>query len=242
VRGEEQAVAGLKFQALPSGRRLQLVGADSVGRARRKRDALRGGETREIHERAASRDATPRPLLDAEGPAGLVRELLFGHAVVEAILPMPTMPQSVPLRRRLRVEVVVDVIEDIFPPPVDGVAQNCAVEQRRIRSLQFQVQREHLPLLNQPRGGGHPFRRQQIQCPDLIVVAKYAPGGMRRMIRFDWQFIESWQTFRQTHQRLAPFLRGYLQRTQRRSVSAAPCRSRWNPSLHRATLSAPPSS
>jgi hypothetical protein len=116
---------------------------------------------------------------------GFAHKLFCVSAIVKTILPMSIMPQAIPLRRGLRVEAVIHVIEDIVSPPYYRVSHGRAVKERWIGKLQFQVQGEHMPLLNQPRGGGHPFRRQQIQRPDLIVIAKYAPGGARRVIRFD---------------------------------------------------------
>src|SRR5262249_32291023 len=139
----------------------------------------------------SSRDAAPRPLFDTVARAAFAYNLLFGDTVVEAVLPMPVMPQAIPLRRGLRVEIVVHVIEDIVAPPFYRVLQGRAVKERWVGEFQFPVQREHLSLLHQASGGSHSFRRQQIQRPNLIVVPEYAPRGMRRIIRFDRQFSES---------------------------------------------------
>src|SRR5262249_4101870 len=139
-----QDVAGLKPQSLPIRRRLQLLGGNSVTLARVERDAVRGGESWEVNQYAASGDPAPRPMMNSVARVGRVGDLLFGHAVVKTVLPMAEMPQAVPLRRRLRVEVVVHVIEDILAPPVDGVAQGRAVEQRGIGLLQLPVHRENL--------------------------------------------------------------------------------------------------
>src|SRR5262245_37391587 len=116
---------------------------------------------------------------------GFVGDLFLSHAVVKAVMPMPEMAQAVPLRGRLRVEVIVNVVEDVLAPPVDRVTQSRAVEQRRIRLFQLPVHSENLSGLHQPSGGGYTFRRQQIQRPDLIVIPEYAPGGMWRIVRLD---------------------------------------------------------
>src|SRR5262245_20160358 len=193
---QNQDVAGLKAQALPIRRRLHFLWRDSVTLAGVERDAVRGGKTLKINQHATSGNASPRPIMNSVARIGFVGDLLLSHAVVKAILPMPEMPQAIPLRRRLRVEIVVNVVEDVLAPPIDRVTQSRAVEQRRIRSLQLPVHSENLAGLYQPGGGGHPFRRQQIQRSDLIVIAEYAPGRMRRIIRVDRQFVESWQVFR----------------------------------------------
>src|SRR5262245_51310852 len=143
-------------------------------------------------------------MMNAVARIGFVGDLLLSHAVVKSVMPSPTMAQAVPLRGRLRVEVVVNVVEDVLAPPIDRVTQSRAVEQRRIRLFQLPVHSENPAGLYQPSGGGHPLRRQQIQRPDLIVIPEAAPAGVRLGIRLDWQLIESSQTFRQAHQFPAP--------------------------------------
>src|SRR5262249_40542831 len=123
-RAQHQDVAGLKAQALPIRRRLQFLGRNSVTLAGIEGNSVRGGETLKVNERSPPRHAPTRPIMNSVASVGLVGNLLFGHAVVKAILPMPEMPQSIPLRRRLRVEVVVYVVEDVPAPPVDRVAQS----------------------------------------------------------------------------------------------------------------------
>ena len=66
-------------------------------------------------------------MMNAVARVGRVGNLLFSDAVVKTKLTMPEMPQAVPLRRRLRVEVVVNVIEDISPSPMDCVLQRRAI-------------------------------------------------------------------------------------------------------------------
>src|SRR5215475_8481034 len=102
-RAQQQDVAGLKADALPIRRRLQLPGADPVPRAQCELNAVRGGESWEVNQDASSRDAAPRPMMDPIARVGFVGDLLSGNAVVKAVLPMPVMSQSIPLRRGLRV-------------------------------------------------------------------------------------------------------------------------------------------
>src|SRR5262249_26338487 len=123
-RAQQQDVARLKAYPLPIRRRLQLLVRNPVTLAGIERDALRGGEPLKINEHAAPCDAAPSPVMNSVARVGFIGDLLFGNAVVKAVLPMPEMPQAIPLRRRLRVEVVVNVIEDVLAPPMNRMSQS----------------------------------------------------------------------------------------------------------------------
>src|SRR5262245_1946952 len=184
-RTQEQDVAGLKAQALPTGGCLELLGRNSIPLARREANPVCGGEALEVDQDAPSGDTAPRPMFDAIRPARDPVNLFFGDAVVKPVKPMAEMPQAVTLRGRLRVEIIVQIIEDIFASPMNRVAQGRSIKQGWMGLLQFPIHRKNLALFDQPCGSGHPFRSQQIQSPDLIVIAEYAPRGMGRIIRFD---------------------------------------------------------
>src|SRR5262245_42242025 len=116
-RAQQQDVAGLKADALPIRRRLQLLRRNSVTLAQLKRNSMRGGETWEVNQDAPSRNAAPRPMMNSVACIGLVGDLVSSNAIVKTVLLMPVMPQAIPLRRGLRVEVVVNVIEDMAASP-----------------------------------------------------------------------------------------------------------------------------
>jgi hypothetical protein len=135
-------------------------------------------------------------MLNAVARAFFARDIRFADAVVKAVFPMSVMRQPVPLRRRLRIEIVIHIIVNVVTAALNRVSQFLALEERRMRQLQFPIQREDLSVLHQPRCRRHALRRQQIQRSDLIVVAKNTPRRTRRIGGFDWQFIEGRQSLR----------------------------------------------
>src|SRR5262249_17916883 len=80
---QNQYVAGLKAQPLPIRSRLQLLSGNSITLARVESDVVRGGEAPEIDQRAAPRNAAPRPIMNSVARVGFVGDLLFSHAVVK---------------------------------------------------------------------------------------------------------------------------------------------------------------
>ena len=91
------------------------------------RQCLRGGESLKVKQDTATGDATPCPLLDADARSTFA-DLGFSHAIVKTMLRVPEMPDPIPLRRALRVEVIVNIIENIGPPPLDRMLQSCRLK------------------------------------------------------------------------------------------------------------------
>ncbi len=101
------------------------------------------------------------------------------------------MRERVPLRRRLRIEVVQEVVEHEFRirENLDGVRMLAAGEQRRVGNVDRQIQREHFARSNRVGGRDHALGRQQIDGADFVVVAEHAPRRTRRRARADRQFV-----------------------------------------------------
>ena len=55
-------------------------------------------------------------------------------------------------------------------------AGRAAAEEWRVWLVDAQVQREHRPLANQLRRGDDALWRQQVEAPELVIVAEEPPG------------------------------------------------------------------
>ena len=85
--------------------------------------------------------------------------------------------QRVPLRRRLRIEVVEVVVEHEIRvgENLDRVGMLAAREQRRVGDVDRQIHREDFARANRRGGRNHALRRQQVDRSDFVVVAEHAP-------------------------------------------------------------------
>ncbi len=106
--------------------------------------------------------------------------------------------ERVPLRRRLRIEVVEEVVEHEFRirENLDGVRMLAAGEQRRVGDVDRQIQCEHFARSNRVGRLDHAIGRQQVDGADFVVVAEHAPRRTRRRACADREFVvagESWR-------------------------------------------------
>ena len=99
--------------------------------------------------------------------------------------------ERVPLRRRLRIEVVQEVVEHEFRirENLDGVRMLAAREQRRVGDVDREIQREHFARSNRVGRRDHALGRQQVDGADFVVVAEHAPRRARRRARAYRQFV-----------------------------------------------------
>ncbi len=137
--------------------------------------------------------------------------------------------ERVPLRRRLRIEVVQEVVEHEFRirENLDGVGMLAAGEQRRIGDVDRQIQCEHFARSNRVGRLDHAIGRQQVDGADFVVVAEDAPRRARRRARADREFVvagESWRRMirRRRIARVARAATSPTFRTTARSISVIP--------------------
>ena len=130
----QQHVSGFERRPLRVERAEDVVGFDHVGLGILQRPALRRPPAADIAQHGTSGDAAPGPVIDAV--------ILVGNAVVEAVGNVLDVAEAVPLRRRLRVPLVQQIV-------VAGRAIEHLVhvprppEQRRVRQIGRPVEGEH---------------------------------------------------------------------------------------------------
>ena len=106
------------------------------------------------------------------------------------MLAVANMSQSIPLCRRLRVEVIVEIVVNIAPQLFDRMAHRLSMKEGRRGQLELPVQGKDFAL---PNKGGcicNPLRREQVNRTDLIIIAEQAPGRSGRIAGFNRELIE----------------------------------------------------
>ena len=137
-------------------------------------DVINGGSL--LRQWVDDKAATPADL-DAAASAFLAGDLLFLHAVVEAVHRVADMREAVPLGARLRVEVVIEVVTaGAFAR--DRVAKRAAEVEGRIRLFELPVQGEERTLLDELRRFRDALGGLQVKQADLVVLAPDPPPAL----------------------------------------------------------------
>jgi hypothetical protein len=172
---EQQHVTRFELDALRAERAEHVVGRDRVVGRGVERPADVAPVAVDIAEHAAAGQPAARPVVDAV--------LFVGDAAVEAVHRVADVTEAVPLARRLRVPVVDQVVVTdlrVAAEPQHLVLESSAPEERRLRQLELEVEREHLAVAHAADAGEHALGREEVETAEHVVVAPHAPRGSRR--------------------------------------------------------------
>src|SRR5438132_1140854 len=120
-------------------------------------------------------DAAAGDVLDTELTAA-GRDFGCRHAVVEAVAGVQDVAEAVPLARGLGPEVV-EVVVAVDLARNELHARGAAAEERRVRPVDAQVEREDGALADQPGGCDDALGCEKVEAAKLVIVPKEAPGG-----------------------------------------------------------------
>ena len=175
----QQDITLVQLGALRGEALSQLVGLDRVGPVVLQRTAHLGPPPADVGQHRPAHDATAGPVVHAVlvvGNAAVVTGArLVGHRRVVA-----DVSEAVPLRRRLGVPPVQDVVVAGAARTTGHlVGERLTVEQRRIGQPHLPVQREHRTALDQTRCSNDALRRQQVQAAEDVgsVGRPHPPAG-----------------------------------------------------------------
>ena len=166
----EQHVAGLHRGALVGEARQQVVDRDRVGGALREGPALGGAPPVDVGEHRPPDDAALGPVVH---PVFLV-----GDATVVTVFDVSDVPEPVPLRRGLRVPVVVQVVVHDHAGHTevrDLVPELGPAEQRRVGQRELEVEPEGPAGADRSRRRQDALGRQQVERAEHVVVAPHTP-------------------------------------------------------------------